>query len=504
MGLRNRKRQIDNLRGDLEEALAEHQDARDPEEFRRYADDPVGFVREVLDEEPMEWQEEALNDLLTHSQIAVQSGHAMGKDWLGSRAALWWLLAREGMALVTSPTARQLRHIFFSEIGEVWNAHDDLPGTLFKESLEVGPKNKILAMTSTAASNLTGFHAEGGVLAIISEAQGVGTEGWTGFFSNTVSEEDTVLALGNPLEPAGEFHNACGSEEWKTYKLSVFDHPNVVEDEQIIPGGPSRIWLNRMREQWGEESRKWKSRVLGEFPESAEDSLYLAPWIDDAMNYHESGPLDDVAEQGRTVVAVDPAGRGPDRTAIAVRRGPKVEEIRTYDHTTQPQLRDKVRAALDDYGVKPVEEMRAEAEEKDDEIDPDNYPLVVVDATGMGGPLFDELEAEGYNVAAFMAGENAAEKSRFANRRAEASWKLRQKLEAGAIALPPEADLREELLAVQWGEDAKGRVRIPKKSKTRERIGRSPDKADAVTMAYFGENLDASHGWLLLFDGETV
>jgi hypothetical protein len=71
-----------------------------------------------------------------------------------------------------------------------------------------------------------------------------------------------------------------------------------------------------------------------------------------------------------------------------------------------------------------------------------------------------------------------------ANRRAESFWVLRRGLERGEIALPPDEKLADELCAMRWSIGLDGKVQIEAKNELRARIGRSPDRADAVAMAF--------------------
>ena len=91
---------------------------------------------------------------------------------------------------------------------------------------------------------------------------------------------------------------------------------------------------------------------------------------------------------------------------------------------------------------------------------------------------------DGYAVHGFNGGARAGAPDRFANRRAEAYWTLARRLEAGEIALPEDEELATELLAIRWRPTPEGRVRIEAKDNLRGRLGRSPDRADAVSMAF--------------------
>ncbi|MGH7559142.1 MAG: hypothetical protein ACREMD_15455, partial [Gemmatimonadota bacterium] len=54
------------------------------------------------------------------------------------------------------------------------------------------------------------------------------------------------------------------------------------------------------------------------------------------------------------------------------------------------------------------------------------------------------------------------------------------------VGIPQDEDLWTELLAVTWSPDAAGRVALPPKDTLRDQLGRSPDTADALSMAFSG------------------
>ena len=92
------------------------------------------------------------------------------------------------------------------------------------------------------------------------------------------------------------------------------------------------------------------------------------------------------------------------------------------------------------------------------------------------------LRERSWSVVAFVAAKAAKDTQRFANARAEAAWRLRDALEARKLPLPPDESLHEELLAIEWGVDAQGRIAIEAKDDIKARLRRSPDRADAVIL----------------------
>lgn len=110
---------------------------------------------------------------------------------------------------------------------------------------------------------------------------------------------------------------------------------------------------------------------------------------------------------------------------------------------------------------------------------------MVVDEAGVGGGVFDRLKEQRYKCSGFNGGRAARDRRKFVNLRAEAFWELRKVLEAGAVALPRDDQLWDELTALRWSVDSQGRVALEAKDALRDRIGRSPDKADAVAMCFW-------------------
>ena len=87
-------------------------------------------------------------------------------------------------------------------------------------------------------------------------------------------------------------------------------------------------------------------------------------------------------------------------------------------------------------------------------------------------------------ASAVDSARSAGDPERYANERASAFWPLRMLLEEGLITLPADDRLQEELVQTRWGVTSAGQIRIEKKDALKARLGRSPDRADAVAMAF--------------------
>jgi hypothetical protein len=60
---------------------------------------------------------------------------------------------------------------------------------------------------------------------------------------------------------------------------------------------------------------------------------------------------------------------------------------------------------------------------------------------------------------------------------------LREALESGTAALADDDELRADLSALRYGFTPDGRIVIEGKDEVRKRLGRSPDRGDAVALA---------------------
>lgn len=126
-----------------------------------------------------------------------------------------------------------------------------------------------------------------------------------------------------------------------------------------------------------------------------------------------------------------------------------------------------------------------------------DHVAMVVDEVGVGSGMLDRLRELKFDVAGFNGGRSpsSGQEGQFANLRAESFWGLRRLLGSGLIALPRDDRLFDELAGIQWRVNSSGKVQLEAKDDTRARLGRSPDRADAVAMAFHGVYQPPATGW---------
>jgi hypothetical protein len=433
--------------------------------FSIYRDRPAEFIRRVLKGKSWQAQVHLAELVRLRPLVAVKSCHAAGKDWLAAALALWWAVARQGMVLVTGPTTRQVRQVVFGEIRRFFAHAPRLPGELYESELRLDRAGHagIVGFTSRDSSRLGGFHAPS-MLIIATEAQGLEPFAWDAIHGWATSADSRVLAVGNPLAPAGPFFDLFRSSDWETVTLSAFDTPNVQEKREVIPGMVTAEWVERMTRIWGEGSGTYASRVLGQFPDESEEMLCRRSWVRDAVVRHAEMP-----DEGQYVLGLDPARYGMDETIIAVRRGMKLVELKAYRGADLMETTGHV--------------MRLRAE-----LGTQNVQAIVVDEPGIGGGVIDRLVEQQVKVVAFNGGA-ASPDARYRNKRAWVFWLLRGLLERGEAGLPDDEKLADELCGIKWRTTSDGRIQLEPKDKLRVRIGRSCDRADAVALAFSAATL---------------
>lgn len=175
-----------------------------------------------------------------------------------------------------------------------------------------------------------------------------------------------------------------------------------------------------------------------------------------------------------TAMGVDPAGGGADAAAIAWRNGGWFAPI--------VSIEGKDTADGSAMAARIIQCRK------------NRCPVVIDAGGGYGGAIVQRLADNGIAASPFNGAGASKEVTRdaarlqFINKRAEAWWRLREALnpdqEGGAeIALPQDDELKADLASVHWELTARG-IQIEHKDDIRKRIGRSPNKGDAVALAW--------------------
>jgi hypothetical protein len=348
--------------------------------------------------------------------------------------------------------------------------------------------------------------------------------------------------IGNPTNPDGRFFKAFRDPLVKCFTISAFDTPNftangikdtadlvalfrppqgvqpldhfvAVKSSLVMPIpqliNPANAYQRLV--QWGEDSPMWQALVLGEFPSQASNSLIPLNLIMKAVDVHKQmvklrGMMPGspewkeykvrtewrVSDEGELEYGLDVARFGDDRSVLIERRGGFVQKISDW-------------AYLDTHitGERVIEAMNMD----------DWNAIVKVDDTGVGGGVTDHLRhaaAENpdvyhYRTVPINFGAGTHFPDKYFNLRAEMFWNLRQQFFKHQIAIPEDEDLIYELASIRYDFTGKDKqiIQIEPKSEIKKRSpdGKSPDKADALALAFMGSGAGR---WLQEFDNNDL
>lgn len=484
---------IERLEQQTAALLERHSNARELTDFSRYLGRPVDFMRDELGFIPYDKQLEVIDSFVTQRRTAVRGFHGAGKDAILAPLMLYAAYVCGMLVLAISATEKQLLGQLWRELGNRFSTR--LPGELYTADLRINGEKRIIAMTSGSVSNLTGWHDPKGVFIAISEAQGeqVESAAFDAAIANAVDAASRIVVVGNSVKAEGRFFEVSKKPTWNAIKISAFDHPNVREGREVIPGGPAPTWPAEMAAEFGEESAWYISRVLAEFPpEGSVDSLIRRAWLEAAYLRHDQGvrftpfPI--------PVVALDVA-RSIDRdeSVAAIAQDATLHALHAW------RSRDLVATASRFLDV--ADRARAEwfLSRTNKRLDPNagdgnhldkwlnlmgapKLPLHI-DAPGVGSGCVDDVRHRGRMVTEYWGWNPAPDDKRFANLRASVYWHFRTLLESDRAVLPRDERFHEEALAMEWSQDAKGRIAMISKDELRKSLGRSPDRLDAGVIA---------------------
>ena len=453
------------------------------------------FASETLGVTLWRKQQEVLEAVRDERRVAVKSGNGLGKDFTAAVAVLWYLQRHDpAIVLSTAPTFRQVRHVLWRQIHALYRrAAETLGGRMLDTRWELAEDRYALGLSANDADQFQGFHSEN-MFVVVDEAEGVDEEIYEAVEAVMTSANPRLLLIGNPTTTSGGFHRAFHRERgiYTTITISALDSPNVAKGSIEIPGLTTAAWVEERRAMWGEDSQLFRARVLGEFPDRGDDNLIAAPDIEAAV-YEGSLVLSNDARQGRggfqtrpylrqaqgergpLVIGVDVARFGPDRSVVLVRRGNVVEDIRTYHRIDTADLTGRLANAYH-------------------ELRPDR---INVDEVGMGVSVVDHLNAQGIPARGINGASEPVRERACANLRAEGFWTLSRRFATHNIRIPHDAELMAELADLRYRFNSRGKVLMESKESMRGRGTASPDKADALMLAFLDDDpFDGEQRWM--------
>jgi len=282
--------------------------------------------------------------------------------------------------------------------------------------------------------------------------------------ASSISKESLTVLLPTLRKP--------GSELWATLNRVAEKDPIIAEYWDSDRTDVLRIALEQ-----GKIDNPWFPDVLQDELEAAyrnspDDAMHI--WggqpraqgdnsVLSRVAIREAMDRKDVKETEPDEMGVDVARFGSDNTEMYRRRGAKVVAHKSF------AKKDTV------FVANAAWEMAGQ----------NRNVVIKVDDTGVGGGVTDNLRNMGANVVPVNFGGSPSDKSKYTTV-ADEMW---FGFPIGEISIPDDPKLMEELAGRRYDYDKIGKRKVEPKSEFRKRYGRSPDKADALLLAFYHPNV---------------
>lgn len=432
--------------------------------------------------------------------FAAKAGHGVGKSAFTSWIILWLMSTRpQFVGVVTANTKEQLTRKTWRELA-LWHQRC-ITNHWFKYNAtsfhHVAYKDTwrcdATPWSEHNSEAFAGMHNGGrGQAMIFDEASGISDKIYE-VAEGAMSDPDAFWFLfGNPTKRSGRFFDAWGkfAKRWTKF---------TVDARKAAAANKKR--LLEIIEDWGIDSDYVRVRVLGEFPEQDVATLINAEWLDRSINRPVQG-----CERYKPIWGLDVARFGDDRSVLAKRQNRRLlEPVRMWQGLDLMQLCERVKMEWDaaDTDLKPGS--------------------ICVDAIGVGAGVVDRLNqmaGEGHFGETVIIGvnvsETAAVSDQFARLRDELWWRARtwfSKLDCSMLndlekrrslddfegneepmfldarAPARKAPICDEMRDILYSYLPNGKVKLEPKQDTKERLGRSPDAADAFVLTFADQDV---------------
>jgi hypothetical protein len=454
---------------------------------QRFKEDPVYWARHH-GVELWSGQRRILEAVRDHAQVGVASCHEVGKSFSAGLVTAWWVDAHpdgEARVVTSAPTDKQVKAILWSEINRL-HARLGLRGRTNLSEWYLG--NYMAAFGRKPADQdptaFQGVHARY-MLVVLDEACGIPGELWDAASSLVANVHGKMLAIGNPDDEHSRFADNCLRDpDWHTIFIGYEDTPNFT-GEEVSAGLKEMLihprWVEERRRKWGEDSALFTSKCKGRFPRGQ------SPFICIPLVTAEPCRYVDLPESTPHEGGID-VGAGGDRTIIRERRGAKTGREFVFVDSDPMRSVGSLVEKINEWGLTKVK----------------------VDVIGVGWGLAGRLRelSSAHNpvgaahgetthsaeVVGFNAAEKARDETRFVNRRAEMWWQGRELSRLGTWDLETVDDdtLQELTTPLYEIMDSRGRIKIQPKDEVIKVLGRSPDSAEALLMAFYDVPTEAS------------
>ena len=468
------------LSGAMEELRAKSQK-------RMYQSDPEAWLADVLGKRWYSKQAEIVDSFMSSSRTAVKSANGCGKSAVVADLITWIVatgVPSETLCIVSAPTLSQIEKVIFAYLkvnkGLASVKNRPLPGRItetlaWKLDGDNGAEFLVFGKRPSDQDIVSSFQGtrKRNTFVFLDEAGGLPQDMFTAAEAVATGQGSRILAIGNPDRRGTEFHRIFTdpriSQDWSLHTISAFDlptftgesvYPEENDQKNFLNGLTSIDWVEHKKRAWGEESARYKAKVLGEFPDEADNTFFSQTVLDNAYDTTVDADV-------RPVLGLDVARFGSDENVVYENRGGRV---RLVDRWSKLDLIETARRVHDHA-------QRVAAS------------VVNVDVNGVGGGVVDALVRLGefsdavYRVGAINNSTSSPDPTRWLNARAWHYDSFREAMGNGEIDLDYEdTQLREELISQTYKFSPRGAIQMTSKDEMKRSGMSSPDSLDAAVL----------------------
>jgi phage terminase large subunit len=436
------------------------------DKLAEWHDSPLQFVRDVFGVEPDDWQIDVLLAVTVNERVAMCACKGPGKTCVLAWICWWFMSTRlEPNIAAVSISGDQLRDGLWKELAK-WQLKSEFLRKTFKLT-----KTRAYALdfpdtwwisarsfsksadSNQQADSLAGLHSDN-IMIVLDEAAGMPNALMaTAEAALSSCKDGKIIMAGNPTTTDGPLYNAT------TVHRSNWHVTNITSDPKDPKRTPrvSAEWAQQQIDMWGEDNPWVLVNIFGKFPPGSINSLLTQSEVEAAQKrVFDPSVLNDAQRR----IGVDVARFGDDRTVIYPRAGMVAYPPVTLRNMDSHDVAARVAKEYYEFGAE----------------------MVFVDDTGgYGGGVIDCLIRSGISPIPVNFSGKATD-PRYYNKRSEIWFLLADWVKRGGV-LPRGADIIRELSSVEYGFQ-NSKFRLEDKNQLKQRLGYSPDMADALAMTF--------------------
>lgn len=394
-------------------------------------------------------------------QIAVASGHGIGKSALVSWLILWAISTLEDTkGVVTANTETQLKTKTWAELGKWYRLF--IAKRFFKLTatalFSVDPEHErtwridMVPWSERNVEAFAGLHNQGKrVLIVFDEASAIPDLIWE-TSQGALTDRDTQIlwfVFGNPTRNTGRFKECFARFRHRWITRQIDSRTVSITNKEEIAG-----WV----EDYGEDSDYVRVRVRGVFPRASWNQFISTELVEEAVKRYEAVEAD---ESSPLIFGVDVARFGDDQSTLVARQGRKVPWLKAWRGKDNHELAMLIAEQMDIH----------------------NPEAVFIDSGG-GAGVIDILKSLKRDVIEvnFGSRKDMKKPQKYFNKRAEMYGDTRDWLAVGAI--PPDQELQDDLIGPEYGFAAEQLIQLERKEHMKARGLASPDKGDGLVLTF--------------------